>query len=113
MITIKDSPIAFTSDGTLHIFDSREESVKWMHDREEDDYEMWAEPKWLLRTLRELEKEVEEKDNENGVMTMDTISQYNGMMRETEREQVGSEIAVRAIKAREDDGQRKIWEGRE
>ena len=115
MITIKDRPIAFTSDGTLIIFDSREESVEWMQNRGEDDYEMWAEPKWLLRTLRELEKEADEKDNGNEVMTLDTISQFKGMGREAEREQAGeeglgvvSENAVRAIKAREDERQRGL-----
>ena len=120
MISIKNKPIAFTSDGTLIIFDSREESAKWMTDREENDYEIWAEPKWLLRTLRELEKEVEEKDNENEVMTLDSISQFNGMRREAEREQAGeeglgvvSENAVRAIKMREDDRQRRLLEGGE
>ena len=114
MIIIKDNPIAFTSDGTLFIFDSREESAKWMTDREENDYEIWAEPKWLLRTMRELEKEVEEKDDENETMTLDSISYLNMIGREREREQGGddglgvvSENAVRAIKAREDDRQQK------
>lgn len=121
MIVVKDKPIAFTSDGTLIIFDSREESAKWMTDREENDYEIWAEPKWLLRTLRELEKEVEEdEDDEGGVMTQDSISCLNMIRREREREQGGddglgvvSKNAVRAIKAREDDGQQKIFERRE
>jgi len=113
MLEVKDRPIAFTSDGTIIIFDSRDESAKWMHDRKENDYEVWAEPKWLLHTLRELEEEAKEKNNENEVMTLDSISQYNGMVREAEREVgedamgVVSENAVRAIKAREDERQQK------
>ena len=51
MITVTDKTIAFTSDGTLIIFDTRAEFADWAKGR--DDYDAWAEPRYLLHTLRE------------------------------------------------------------
>ena len=63
MLVVRDKTIGFTSDGTLLIFDSRAEFAEWAEGRE--NYEVWAEPKWLFHTLREQEKIIEEKDNES------------------------------------------------
>ena len=109
MLVVPDKTIVFTSDGTLLIFDTRAEFAEWAEGRE--DYEAWAEPKWLFNTLREQEKIIEEADNENGIMTLDSISQINGMRREADKEKEGCEWHIRAKKAIEDNSQRKIWEG--
>lgn len=107
MLVVTDNTIAFTSEGTLFIFDSCAEFAEWANDKKE--YEAWAEPKWLFRTLRAQEKIIEECDDENEVMTLDGLAQFNGMRREKEKEQAGCEWHVRAMKAREDNSQRKIW----
>lgn len=52
MLTVTDKTIAFTSDGTLLIFDSRAEFAEWAT-KDMVGYEVWAEPKWLFNTLRE------------------------------------------------------------
>ena len=110
MLVVTDKTIGFTSDGTLLIFDTRAEFAEWAEGRE--DYEVWAEPKWLFNTLREQEKTIEELECDNENMTRDSIRRVNEICygeRKEEEEQV-SENAVRAIRAKEDERQRMILE---
>ena len=71
MLTVTDKTIAFTSDGTLLIFDSRAEFAEWAEGR--DNYEAWAETKWLFYTLREQEKTIAELERDNENMTRESI----------------------------------------
>lgn len=64
MIEVKSNTIAFLEDGTLLIFDTREEFAKWA--KGQKGYEAWAEPRWLLATLREKESIIEEYEEETG-----------------------------------------------
>lgn len=58
MIEVKDNTIVFLEDGTLLVFESREEFAGWAKDK--DNYEAWSEPKWLLHVLREYERIISE-----------------------------------------------------
>ena len=111
MLVVTDKTIAFTSDGTLLIFDTRAEFAEWAT-KDMVGYEVWAEPKWLFNTLREQEKTIEELERDNENMTRDSIRRVNEICygeRKEEEEQV-SENAVRAIRAKEDERQRMILE---
>lgn len=109
MITITEKTIGFTSDGTLLIFDSRDEFAEWAKDK--NDYEVWAEPKYLFNTLREQEKQIEEYERDNEIATRDSMERVNEICyAKGEAEEEVSEATIRAIKAREDKRQREIAE---
>jgi len=110
MLVVTDKTIAFTSDGTLLIFDTRAEFAEWAKDMV--GYEVWAEPKWLFNTLREQEKVIEELGCDNENMTRDSIRGVNEIRYGERKEEEGevSENTARGIKAQEDARQRKILE---
>ena len=87
MLVVTDKTIGFTSDGTLLIFDSRAEFVEWAEGRE--DYEVWAEPKWLFNTLREQEKVIVELECDNENMTRDSIRRVNEICYGERKEEEG------------------------
>ena len=98
MITIRDEIIAPTSDDALIIFANRDEFADWAKDKK--DFEVWAKPSWLLRSLRRKKELLEECYNEINKIN-DNTPKYEGEI---------PEATVRAIKAREDERQQKIAE---
>ena len=109
MREIKGNTIAFKEDGTLVIFDSREEFAENVHKLGEH-YEVWAAPHCLLQMLRENEVIIEEYEQGENPTTLDDLAAFNGLRRESEKEVGGSEVYVRAGTARDDEKQNKLWE---
>lgn len=109
MQEIKGNTIAFKEDGTLVIFDSREEFGENVHKLGEH-YEVWASPLYLLRALRENEATIEEYEQRDTHATLDDLSFLNGLRRGSEKEAADSEVYMRAKTARNEKGQNKLWE---
>ena len=101
MIEVKSNTIVFLENGTLLVFESRDEFAEWAKGKK--GYTAWAEPRWLLESLREKEEIIAEYEEETGKYQ----HHYSGEEREP-KVQEPNEIMKRAETAMTTPGQMSL-----